>query len=570
MFVRLKEEDGLAMIVVLLVSMVLVSLSIAAAALSTHSASSARNDERYYQSFQSAEQGVADYLAILPTTAGGTSTTGLCAANGVTQTLSSAPVREYTLEITLYAVSGKIGCTGPNYTGQRVTQALISSTGRAGSAAAGFVSRTIEQKVNLDPLFGNGANTALYGGQKVTISNNVDVDYFESANDADIYSGGDVIVNNYLDLQGSIFAQGNVSVKGCIGGDIYAKGSVTTSAAYVGGCGTDAQPGADQQSGVNINPGYGYITSSTSTVTLPNSVFAYGSCTNKVGQPLTLGGRCSNQRDPSQSQSPKNCSGSVNVAVGGPEECGVKLATVADPPSITFPKLSYTPANWTASEPAYAIHTYTNCVNARLDIQDYLLGTTPSRQASGTAWTAGSVASGRHVFDINVDCALALASNSAYTLKGNVAILLRGNTTASFETGASGGVTTIASSGGGPWSLFVETPWSLTAGFSLPWTDPVTIATKCGVQGTLANNPLLSYNHRFSTKTDFSGIHFFDYTPCDILTFNQNKSGVGQFVAGEFLYVNNSFTLGYQPIDNPDIAPVGYEPQPIFVREIAD
>jgi len=406
--------------------------------------------------------------------------------------------------------------------------------------------------VVLTPIPSFSMRKAIYAGNGLSISNNVNVDYHDTTNDADLYSGGDVLINNYLDLRGSIYAQGAVHVVGCVEGNVYAKGNVTTGSAFIGGCNTDAQPGADAQSGVNIYHGYGNVTSSDGTVVITSRGEAYGTCTSGMALPSVV--YCSKYPKPGQPNTAYKCADVPVPAVPDPlEPCGVLNPGIADPPVVPFPSLVYNRANWTAR--GYTPHTYGDCASAKAALEDYLGANTAS-------WSGDNVVE----VSLGAPCALTLASRTDYLLRGNLGVIIGG----SFVT--SGG-TAITNSGYPTHTLYMTRPTSgggvspsinppsATCGVALPASPHTGDARQAPPVGT-------GYDQMYSTKTDFSSIYFQAYTPCAILTFNQNKSGQGQFIAGDWVFVQNSFSLGYLPVDAPDVAPAGWEAAPVFTREI--
>lgn len=576
MLKRMRDEKGIAMVVVMLVMMVLLSLSIAVVQLSTHSGVASGLDLRKNESVQAAETGLAAYLAVLPTGVG--TIAGeykICAMQGETVQLSTTPVAEYTLDITLHtAVDGggthyqcppKAPPAGYQaYAGQTTLKsALITATATAGTVTSNSAAstRTLQEMVNLTAIPTDALTNAIYGSKRVVISSNVNIYYNETTNDADIYSRGDVIVNNYLDLQGSIYAagldgmSGKVVAKGCLEGNVYAKGNVTITAAYIGACNSAAQPGADPQSGVNIYPGWGNITASgaTSTLTLPPNAWAYGTCrAGTGGNPLT-GGPCSSYRNPAKPNTPVRCGEAVPPGADPQEPCGY-VGAQPDPPNLQFPIVNYAALNWTNK--GYTVRNYGTCAAAKTALQDYL-GTNPD------GWTGDNVIS---LFGVAA-CGMTLDAGN-YTLRGNLGLIING----SFET--NGGVA-IANSGSETHTFYVERP---TNGLGPDLSTQAGRDANCGADPgetqPRSNNPAnltpsYPYDQRFSTKTDMSTIKFLSYTPCNLRTYNQNKSGSGQFIAGESMYIRNSFSLAFAPIELPDVEPVGWRAAPVFIREIA-
>ena len=111
MFIRLREEErGLAMVIALLVSMVLLTLATVVVAQSIHDSESSGQDRRRLQSINAAEAGNNYYYAYLQST---TVTTLNC--QPVTQTIASAPATaNFTSTPTFYDATGTVmPCSSP-------------------------------------------------------------------------------------------------------------------------------------------------------------------------------------------------------------------------------------------------------------------------------------------------------------------------------------------------------------------------------------------------------------------------------------------------------------------------
>jgi hypothetical protein len=103
------------------------------------------------------------------------------------------------------------------------------------------------------------------------------------------------------------------------------------------------------------------------------------------------------------------------------------------------------------------------------------------------------------------------------------------------------------------------------------YDDPITpTAAQCGAIGTFdsATAATPRYDIAFSQQTTFSQIEAMVYTPCEILSNNQNATFKGQLIAGQAATTGQSFGIGYVPMVAPGFDPAGYQASPIFLREI--
>ncbi|MEX0992075.1 MAG: hypothetical protein WD004_07370 [Actinomycetota bacterium] len=567
-----RDESGLAMVVVLLVTLVLVSLSLVVVQLASHSTTSSSYDQRRLQAVHAAETGINEYLTVLPTTYG----PGLC-ADGLLDPgpISTSPLLEYTLDVELRDGGTTVGCAG--YDGRTVDTAIITSTATAGTATANStaVTRVLREEVTLTPIDGDEMNQVIYATNSVDISGNVDINGSATENDADIYVAGDFAVNNYANVEGSVYAKGNVSLgPACYAGSIYADGNVESNGgSYVNYIcnGNTQKPGA-----VVWDNGYTYTVPADEggiwargNITLGNNAYSYGWCTSPGAISVN---HCSGFNPTNTNGFPANC---PNHLAPGPNQdlnaCGINRT----PPlveTLPFPSLTYSAADWTAD--GYAVHNYTTCAAGQSALVAYLTGVNPVPAYGGTpAWTAAEM-TGKNVLRITSTpttpvCAVTLSGISG-TLPNDLAVIVDG----SFETGDSGGGVQITNSGAETHTFYVIRPPNGTPAINpTPGWNPRTgdaSTANCDVTASSAtqNGSLAKKDQKYTSKTDMSTINFFSYTPCAIYAFNQNKSGSGQYIAGDTVFIKNSFTLNFNKSDVPGVVPIGYEAAPVYVQEL--
>src|SRR5947207_606033 len=144
MFLRLREERGMAMIVALLVSFVVLLLSTVVVAQSIHATQGSGYDRERLQSVNAAEAGTNYFYSYLQTTAPAS-----VSCNAVTQTINSAPsTSTFTATPSFYDATGAaMSCpfSNTNYP----SSAVINSVGQA----AGQAPRTFQTYMRLTPNY---------------------------------------------------------------------------------------------------------------------------------------------------------------------------------------------------------------------------------------------------------------------------------------------------------------------------------------------------------------------------------------------------------------------------------
>src|SRR2546425_3192855 len=254
MFIRCRDERGIAMVTALLVSMVLLFLSIAVIALSLHNSTQSAFDRKRVQAIGAAEAGIDVYLSALTTMPDST------ACQPIDQDLQTSPPAHYHVTITLYSdwpPATQIAC--PAQPGQPLPAqplgALVRSKGTAvnvGNPAA--VSRTMEMQVRLVPIFG-GFNKAIFSNDQLNFQNKMTENGYQG-NDGDVYTNGDFTLGNNTLISGTVYAQGSATIgQGVVKANVWAKKFV------------------DLSSGIQV---FANTTSSTSSIALSNNSHIYG------------------------------------------------------------------------------------------------------------------------------------------------------------------------------------------------------------------------------------------------------------------------------------------------------
>jgi hypothetical protein len=220
---RSNEEEGVAMVIALLVSMVLLILSTVIVAQSIHDARSSGYDRQRLTSVAAAESGGNYYYALLQSTP----VTSL-SCNPVTQTIASAPATaSFTATPTFYdaSVPTPLVMTCPFTSTIYPSSVLITTTG----TVAGQTPRTMQTYIRLSPVYG-GFGAAVLTNSGASFPNNFDI-YGDSGNDGDVYIlTGDLTITNTPHIRGNIYVpygSASMSNNSNIQGNLWANGSVT-------------------------------------------------------------------------------------------------------------------------------------------------------------------------------------------------------------------------------------------------------------------------------------------------------------------------------------------------------
>jgi hypothetical protein len=311
-----RQENGIAMITVMLTSMVVVGLSLSAVQLSQHGLSSTATDRKRIQAADAAEAGLDVTLAALQANPYPTLP---CTVSG---TLSDTPTTaSYSVAITYYATFPPTGAplTCSSGLSSQPAAAEIVSTGNTQAVVAG--KRQMDSLVKLSPVVGSssGFNRAIFSEQGPLLNNSLTING-HSGQDGDIYSNGNIICNNSATVHGSIFTQGTLLLNNSchVTVDAYAKGNLTTNNAS--NIGHDA---ISSQGNISLG----------NTSTVAHDATAKGTNT---------GGTVTGQRRSNQTGIP-------------------------DPPTATMPTLNWNAAAWTSA--GYTVvDEGTNCTQAHNDI----------------------------------------------------------------------------------------------------------------------------------------------------------------------------------------------------------
>jgi hypothetical protein len=366
MFRRLhRDEEGVALVTAMLVSMVVLSLGIVTIQLSVHNSDQSSFDRKRLQAVHAAEAGLDAYLAQLPRTA--------VASVQCTPAVATLPVdtgAQYQITATFYptfpvVIGQEMAC--PLSDTNPPVGAVITSRGTAvavGNARA--VSRTMETEIKLNPILG-GFGPAIFSHTALNLQNNLTVNG-NGGNNGDIFTNGNFVCNNSSLDFGSINVQGSVTLgNSCtVIQDLRALGSINMS--------SSARVGHD-------------ATSSTGSITMANS--------SRIDNNARAASTCT------------GCTGRVGGTI-------TTTSPSAPPPRIELPTVNYVASAWTAAGYTIQDFTNTNCGVTQTAVRNFVT----ALNGSTTKYVLRIVPSCAVSFDkldIRMGADLAIVSNGAIT-----------------------------------------------------------------------------------------------------------------------------------------------------------
>jgi hypothetical protein len=586
---RIREDErGIALVVAMLVMMVMVSLSIAVVQIAQGENFRSSSDRKTVEAADVVDTALANYLTVLPTSAGADLCTTWDAATRLANSLPAnitlsnpggSPL-SYRLDISFTTNSGAtVACFA--FTGaETLTSATITATGYAGTSTknSAQVARKFVMKANLTPVVTPGIDQAVYGASNVTLAGKktiMDDPTNPATNDATVYSGCTMDMTNGAGsslFQGSLVqacgpeyrssggntlasiksgadAEMNLASGYYLQGQIWGKGDIVIGASCIG---QDSVTGASTCGGGPSTPddNVGWVVSTKGSEALSNlwshqaCVAPQGSIWKVGGGPNCLqkdwtGGAAINWTFPS---SPDSGGTGPPAYYPSPDACpatsvflmGKNLCT--DPPVITFPTWSYNAADWSA---------YTNKVlgtslagATNLD----KCNTAKANIESGTAYVTPTLLDLR-----GLDCVLQFTANA--TINANLAIITDGSVDFKGVTWTGTGATQVT----------IIHPTTETG--TLDHCD-YSNGTGTPLYGADAQDDIT-----FENLTAFNGIKAFFYTPCHIDMANSNEFD-GQVIGGS-VTTSNQGNIAFRKILVPGMgSPVGYSPAVQYQQEI--
>lgn len=226
------DERGVAMVLALTVSFVVLLLSLFVVQLAIHDVDQSGYDRRRLLSVSASEAGVNDYYAYLRALLRGgqqdTLGTIQCSLQAGVSTGPNTATYDASIQF-FNASGGAVACPPPD---EVVPAAVkITSTGQAPSG----LPRVMESYSQLVPVYG-GTTAAVMSNGDTTFSNKMTVNG-HNGSDADMFVNGNLTVTNNQSFAGSLYIQGSVSISNSsvIEGTLWARDGITMSQGVVNG-----------------------------------------------------------------------------------------------------------------------------------------------------------------------------------------------------------------------------------------------------------------------------------------------------------------------------------------------
>jgi Tfp pilus assembly protein PilX len=365
MFRRFRDdEEGMAMVISLLVAFVVLLLSVYVVQLGVHNVGQSGYDRSRLISVTAAESGIDDYYSYLNSfTTKGTPDLTTLQCSITNNDLSGPNASTYTASVTFYNSGGTaLACPPPS--GTIPASVRITSVG----STSGQASRKMESYATLASIIG-GTSSAVFSNGSTTLNNKLNVNGYQGS-DGDVYVNGNLDVSQAMTFSGSAYVQGSATISNSttVDGTLWAKNAITMSG----------------QSLVT-----GDATSSQGNISISNPAHI-------AGNAKAMGTIAST---------------SLIQGTSSPSTSGL-----ADPPTQTFPLLTFDSTQqsaWTNAGWDTTSHTYSGasaCTNAQV----FLTG------------LSSNVGPYKYVVRINTACQLAL-SGLSLMMNGDLAVITDGS-----------------------------------------------------------------------------------------------------------------------------------------------
>lgn len=209
------RDEGIALVVAIALVAVVAMVVAAVAALAIYESRATGRDRSRSEAVAAAELALDTYMAQID---GGAVATVPCGSS--TSTVQVGPETfTITTQTTYLKQGGSLADTSTHVTcaqlatGTRAYQAHVIATAAAPARIAQQpVSRTTETLLDLTPVFANSMNKAIFGQSGITFANHVSLYGEGGTPNADLYTDGNVACQNNQEFQGSIYAQGSVTM----------------------------------------------------------------------------------------------------------------------------------------------------------------------------------------------------------------------------------------------------------------------------------------------------------------------------------------------------------------------
>jgi cytoskeletal protein CcmA (bactofilin family) len=360
---RIQDEQGIAIVTALLISMIVVTLGATSVAMAIHNSEASAFDRRRVQSIAAAEAGVNYYFSHLQS---GGAEDFECA---ISQTLSSTPAARFDATVTFYDASQIPLACPPGAT--EPASALIRSVGTASNDKP---ARTMEAYVRLVPIPGSPfGEFAIFSEGDPEFNANVQV-FGGEAVEGNVYTNGNVIIESNSVIHGSVEAQGSV----VLGSNAQVRRDVIAGSSV------------QMESNATVLQS---ITSANSSILMDSNAHVFGDAT--AATTVTLNGNS--------------------------EVDGIVASSVpSDPPEAqTFPQFEFDAGAWL--EAGYTIQTFASCLDAKAFIAGITGGDHVVRIAAPCelSYSSNEVATVRGNLAIVADGGLRMNSNTQFLNEGD-------------------------------------------------------------------------------------------------------------------------------------------------------
>jgi len=366
MFVRMRRDDGAALIIALGVTFVVLLLSTVIVNQAIHGSTQSAYDRRRLTSVNAAEAGLNYYYNYFETTGADSLST-----SPTTFKVGAGPnAAQVTITPTFYSdAAGTVAFAGTPSSTNYPQSVRLLAVGTSDSQAA----RTMESFVKLTPVY-SGLSGALIANSNTTFSNSFTVNG-NNGNDADVFvlSGNFSVPSGLETIKGNLYVPNGTASIGTqlhLYGEVWASGSVTVN-----------HPQAQIDS--NLKSTSGGVTVTSGTVS---------------------GGAW-------------YCTGSAPSNVSGTK---TQTCSLGSPPNQSFPQIKYVQSAWSAL--GYYEKVFTGAT-ACTDARDWIEGTSAGTYQSGSGVPGGYTGA---VVYINATCSYANTNNATISLGTNLGIVTNG------------------------------------------------------------------------------------------------------------------------------------------------
>jgi cytoskeletal protein CcmA (bactofilin family) len=203
MRLRIRDEQGIALITAMIVSMVVITLGATAVTLAMHNSEQSARDRRRVESVAAAEAGINFYFSHLQS---GPPDTFECS---LTKTLNATPTTQFQATATFYDADGDV-MPCPLGADDEPDGVLIRSVGTSTSSDP---ARTIEAFANLVPVRGSPfGDFAVFSEANPIFNSNTQV-FGGDSHDGNIYTNGNAEIESNATIYGDVLAQGYVNLQ---------------------------------------------------------------------------------------------------------------------------------------------------------------------------------------------------------------------------------------------------------------------------------------------------------------------------------------------------------------------